>query len=258
MMTAVLRIGIRVACGYLLLAALLWLVSERMIFPLRPRTYSGGEDLIRLHTRTGDTVVARYLPADPQAPVVLYSHGNGEDLGTLEPVFARFVEHGYGVFGYDYPGFGLSSGTPTEKSTCAAIGAAYAYMTETLGIEPSRIILHGRSVGSGPTLRLAVREPYAALVLESAFTSIARVHTRIKLLPFDRYPNLERIRKVHGPVLVMHGMRDHTLPPWNGKDLFRAAPEPKYHLWVEDAGHNDLLWKAGEEFWEAYEKVRSP
>jgi fermentation-respiration switch protein FrsA (DUF1100 family) len=75
--------------------------------------------------------------------------------------------------------------------------------------------------------------------------------THVRLLPFDKFNNLGKLPRVTCPVLVIHGTADETIPFSHAQQLYAAAPGPKYRLWVEGAGHNDLLETAGEEYWKA-------
>jgi fermentation-respiration switch protein FrsA (DUF1100 family) len=140
----------------------------------------------------------------------------------------------------------MSQGRPSEQSAYQDAAAAYAYLTGTLGVPPSRIIAYGRSVGSGPSVDLASREPLAGLVVESGFLTAFRVLTRVPLLPFDKFRNIDKIARVSCPVLVLHGILDEIVPLSHGRALYLAAPEPKRALWVEGAGHNDLTFVAGD------------
>jgi abhydrolase domain-containing protein 17 len=116
-------------------------------------------------------------------------------------------------------------------------------------------VVHGRSVGAGPALELAARRTVGGVIVESSFVSAFRVLTRIPLLPFDRFPNLRNMREVRAPVLVIHGVRDEVIPVSHGRRLFAAAPEPKLELWVEAAGHNDLVHTAGAAYWQALREM---
>jgi fermentation-respiration switch protein FrsA (DUF1100 family) len=118
--------------------------------------------------------------------------------------------------------------------------SAYAYLREDLGIPAGRIVLYGRSVGGGPTLRLATVEPVAGVILEATFTSAFRVITGVRLFPFDRYENEERIGAIEAPVLLLHGRADRVVPFRHGPALLAAAREPKLHAWFATAGHNDI------------------
>ena len=84
--------------------------------------------------------------------------------------------------------------------------------------------------------------------MESCFTSAFRVVVPIPILPFDKFRNLDKIKKVNCPVLVMHGKADEVVPFSHGQKLFAAAGEPKRYLWVDEAGHNDFIWVAGDRY----------
>src|SRR5215467_15450253 len=94
------------------------------------------------------------------------------------------------------------------KTACEDELAAYEYLTRELKISSDRIIIYGRSVGSGPAVHLAARMPAAGLILQSPFVSAFRVLTRIPLLPFDKFPNYKEIARVRWPVLIIHGTHD--------------------------------------------------
>jgi fermentation-respiration switch protein FrsA (DUF1100 family) len=129
--------------------------------------------------------------------------------------------------------------------------AVYRYVVDSLGVPPSRLVLYGRSVGSGPATDLAARVPVGGLVLESAFVSAFRVMTKVALLPFDRFLNLRHIRQVRAPVLVIHGTDDEVIPVSHGRRLYEAAAGPKQALWIEGAHHNDVPFVGGTRYWTA-------
>jgi len=228
------------------LCLLAYLSSDGMIFLPPPATYRDAAEILKLSTPDGAQVSAVHLVNPLAEYTILYSHGNAEDLGLVAPLLARLRDWGFGVFAYDYRGYGTSAGRPSERAAYEDVDAAYAYLTGAGGIPARRIIAYGRSVGSGPAVDLAARRPLAGLVLESGFVSAFRVLTRIPLLPFDKFRNIGKMARVSCPVLVMHGTVDEVIPFSHGRTLFRAAREPKRFLWVEGAGHNDFTLIAGE------------
>jgi len=228
------------------LCLLAYLVSDRMIFLAPPATYRDSGQILRLTTADGVQISAIHLVNPPAEYTLLYSHGNAEDLGLVAPLLARLREWGFAVLAYDYRGYGMSQGTPSERGAYEDVDAAYAYLTRALGVSPRRIIAYGRSVGSGPAVDLATRRPLAGLIVESGFLTAFRVLTRVPLLPFDKFRNADKIARVSCPVLVMHGMQDEVVPFAHGRRLFGAAPEPKRFLWVDGAGHNDFMLVAGD------------
>lgn len=236
---------------YLALALAAWCLADPLIFPAPKANYTPDQFPLRLQTADGSTIQAHCLRGEPDQVLVLYSHGNAEDLGTIEDLITPFAIRGYSVLAYEYPGYGHSPGRASEKSTCQAAEAALQYALETLGFSHQRIVLYGRSIGSGPSLYLATRHPVGGVILEGAFVSVFRVVTRLPLFPGDRFPNLKRIRQLTCPVLLIHGRRDRTVPFWHGSALHRAARSPKYQLWIDDAGHNNIIEKAGARYWQA-------
>ncbi|MEJ2186226.1 MAG: alpha/beta hydrolase [Gemmatimonadota bacterium] len=231
--------------AYLLLAVAAWIASRWLIFPVPPLGYRHEDAPIRIATADGAGLAALYLPV-PDAPfTVLFSHGNAEDLGTARAQLDTLRRVGLSVLAYDYRGYGLSTGRPTERGIYRDVEAAYTYLTGPLGVPPDRVILHGRSLGGGPSVYLAARRPAAGLILESTFVSAFRVVTRVPVLPLDRFRNLARLRRLDLPVLVIHGTADIVVPFRQGRRLFGAARGPRHRLWVEGAGHNDVRLAAG-------------
>lgn len=225
---------------YLALFLFAWFYSDPLLFrPHRPG-YKDSKHVIKLTTSDGCKISAVYFPNPQSDFVLLYSHGNGEDLADVQPCLDDLNQLNFSVFAYDYHGYGTSEGAPTEEHVYNDIEAAFKYLTKDLQIPLNRIVIYGRSVGSGPSVYLASREKVAGLVLESPFTSAFLTATRVPILPFDRFPNLKRIHDVHCPVLIMHGKQDQVVPFTHGQKLFQSANEPKRFVPFENSGHNDL------------------
>lgn len=234
---------------YVLVGLWAFFFSDRLIFLPRPSSYSDNGDFIDL-TSGGKAVkiAGLYLPNAEARYTILYSHGNAEDLGDIWPRLRNLHDMGFAVFAYDYRGYGLSEGRPTVGGAYEDIGAAYDYLRQELNVPPERIIVYGRSVGSGPSVDLASRVPVAGLAVESGFISAFRVAIPVPLYPFDKFPNIDKIAEVDAPVLVMHGDADEVIPFAHGKRLFALAGEPKLSMWISGAGHNNLLEVAGDRY----------
>ncbi|XP_020114613.1 protein ABHD17C isoform X2 [Ananas comosus] len=164
-------------------------------------------DVIALETRRGNRIVAFYLRNPSARLTVLYSHGNAADLGQLYDLFAQLkVNLRVNLMGYDYSGYGASTGKPSEANTYADIEAVYQCLETEYGISQEDLILYGQSVGSGPTLHLAARLPrLRGVILHSAILSGLRVVCHVNFnFCFDIYKNINKIKKVKCPVLVIH------------------------------------------------------
>jgi pimeloyl-ACP methyl ester carboxylesterase len=189
----------------------------------------------------GMPVAAYWQPHTNAIATLLYSHGNAEDIGDLREVFNALAQSGISVLAYDYPGYGLSGGKPSENRCYEAAEKCYSFLTTQKKIKPEDIIILGRSVGSGPACYLAEKYPVRGLVLESGFLSAQRVLTRVRLLPIDTFPNIERIKAISCRKLFIHGTHDSVIPFWHGKKMYELSTGMKQVHWVPEAGHDDLL-----------------
>lgn len=248
-----LAFGRVLALAYVLVVLLSAAFADRLIFFPPPPSYGAGlEGLVHLETSRGDTVAAMYRPVRGAALTVIFAHGNAEDLGDQAEFADRYAQLGVSLMAFEYPGYGLSSGRPSEKGAYAAADAAYAHLTGRVGVPATSVVAHGRSLGGAVMVDLASRHPVAGLVIESSFVSAYRVMTRVPILPIDQFRTLDKLGGVDAPVLVIHGESDEVIAPWHGRRLYEALPEHRRSaLWVPGAGHNDLLSVAGERYWDA-------
>jgi len=227
--------------------------NKQMFFP-PPPGYQDSSNIIKIAVANKATIAAIYLP-NPQAKyTLLLSHGNAEDIGYLQPFLVQLHNHGFAVFAYDYQGYGHSTGTPTEAHCYQDIAAAYNYLTTKLKVPAAKIIGYGSSIGAAVTIDLATKQPLAGIIIQSPFTSAFRVVTHFPLLLFDKFNNLTKISHINCPLLVIHGTNDWIVPIWHGKKLFQKAKSPKQQLWIENAGHNNLIQVGGRRYWQAIQK----
>jgi len=239
---------------YAVVCLYVFLTADAKIFLPQPSSYQDTQDIIKITTPDQIQLSAVYRQNQAAIYTILYAHGNAEDLGDIEPVLQKLQSLKFNVFAYDYRGYGTSQGKPTEQNAYRDIETAYNYLTQQLAVPSQRIIAYGRSVGSGSAVDLAYSKQLAGLVLESAFTSAFRVIVPFPIFPFEKFPNIDKIKKVDCPVLVMHGKADDTIPFAHGQQLFAAVKSPKLSLWVDEAGHNDLMWVAGQRYAETLGK----
>ena len=187
----------------------------------------------------GVAIAASYrAPAQPKK-VLLYCHGNGEDLTSAVP-FEPLMAHGIAVAAVDYPDYGLSGGRCSEAGCYRVVHRLYDWLIAEKGFKPQDIVVFGFSIGTGPAVELASTRPVGGLVLQAAFLSAPRVVTQVRLLPIDPFPSLKRIGQVKCPLLMLHGTADRVVPYDHGKKLFALAREPKRFIAVEGADHNEI------------------
>lgn len=241
---------------WLSLWLLVSLVGDAMLFPAPPPSYRLGPGMGVLKSSAGDRIAFLRMRDARSTHALIVSHGNGEDLGMLSGYLRGFVALGYDVISYDYPGYGLSSGKPSEAGSYAAVESVYSYVTNDLGYPPERVFALGRSLGGGPALKLATSHPLAGLILESSFLSAQRVYMPIRVIPWDRFDNASMIRKSTVPLLVVHGTQDQVVPFSHGKRLWELANDPKLFFWVEGAGHNDVASNGSTAYLETVDEFR--
>jgi uncharacterized protein len=261
------------AIGATALLALTWWAQERMVFQPPARMPVGG-------SAAGDTRID-YDAADGQqlfgflvgeirsSPGVLIAfHGNA-DLAVVQLPWAGQVHArtGWSVLLAEYRGYGGLDGRPTaagvRKDAIAAYEAALAS-----GGDPARVALYGHSLGSAIAAELAADVaggqptdqvgPFCALLLESPFTSArdmaARVGPsgsllfRMGLARFG-WDTEARVARLDAPVAVAHGARDGVVPVAMGRRVHAAAAVPGPLLIIAAAGHNDVAWQGGDEYW---------
>lgn len=231
-------VGIVCYVGLYLFAVI---IGPKMIFPAPPSTYEESLPTGLLTTRLGDDIAYTYLSNGDADYHLVYSHGNGEDLGMIHELMTKYHEHGFSVLAYDYPGYGVSSGKATEEGCFAAAERTYDFLVNEKGVSPDKIIIYGRSLGGGPATYIASERKVGGLILEGTFTSTYRVITKIKILPIDVFDSKSRISKIQVPSLVVHGTNDETVPFRHGEELHQLLPEPKTLYRVDGAGHNDVI-----------------
>jgi uncharacterized protein len=234
-----------------LAAAVIFFGQRSLVFPgsratrdLEPEAFGGERVWL---DADGARTEAWLLPArggDGGGPLLVYAHGNGELIDHWIEAFEPARERGAAALLVEYPGYGRSRGSPSERSIQAAMAAAYDFATQQRGFAGRPVVGWGRSVGGGAVCALARKRELAALVLESTFTSVtqmALVHglpaAFAPVLVRDPFDNLGLVSRFAGPVLVLHGERDEMIPPEHARTLQAAARGAELY-WLP-CGHND-------------------
>lgn len=245
-----LRIILSLVGIYLFYCGLLFVLQRQMLFPKQlamtldsmPEKFPGLEKIwLQL---PGMRIESWFLPARTRvlpAPAVILSHGNAETIDFLPEEFHHFTARGVSLMMVEYPGYGRSQGTPSQKTISATMQKAYDVLVARPDVDPERIILMGRSVGAGAACQLARLRPACAMILISPFisvTSFARRYLVPPVLVKDPFDNLAVIRSFKKPLLIVHGTKDEIIPYRHGTALAAAAENSR--LVSLDCGHNDM------------------
>jgi len=237
---------------YIAYCMVLFAVQRQVIFPRYmiepvPQTSARtpGVETIWLPLDFGK-VESWYLAPEIRAdqspvPVVIFAHGNGELIDWWPEELRAFLRLGVGVYLVEYPGYGRSGGTPSQKSITRTFVKAYETLAARPDVDGNRIVLFGRSLGGGAVCALAREKPTAALILMSTFTSVRSFAPRHLVPPFlirDPFDNLSVVSVYGQPILIMHGRNDEVIAYRHGKTLAAAARQVKFLSY--DCGHNDF------------------
>lgn len=245
-----LRIAVIAAGVYALYASLVFGLQRSVMFPGRrivaPPLPADAAGMDRYWLTTGSGGVdAWYLPPIPhdstlRGPALLFFHGNYELIDYWIGEFDPVRERGFGVMLVEYPGYGRSEGPTTMRTVMQAAVAAYDQLASRADVDPTRIVLYGRSLGGGPASRLAALRPAAAVVLQSTFSSVRDFTRGLLVPPFlirDRFDNVAALGDFPGPILIVHGTRDDVIPVDHGHRLAAGLPDATFRLL--DCAHND-------------------
>ncbi|XP_015186068.1 PREDICTED: alpha/beta hydrolase domain-containing protein 17B [Polistes dominula] len=218
-------------------------LSERAEWQYNERELESVEGFYA-RTSRGNRIACVFVRCSATARfTLLFSHGNAVDLGQMSSVYLGLGSRiNCNIFSYDYSGYGLSNGKPSEKNLYADINAAWHALRTRYGISPENIILYGQSIGTVPTVDLATRYEVGAVVLHSPLMSGMRVAFRStkRTWFFDAFANIDKVPKVTSPVLVIHGTSDDVIDFSHGQAIYERCPRAVEPLWIDGAGHNDV------------------
>jgi fermentation-respiration switch protein FrsA (DUF1100 family) len=251
------------------------LVRTMVYFPTRflaadPSLFNLAFEEVRFKAADGNALLGWWVPGRGEAgdaPAVVLFHGNGGNMADRIDLAAELhARLGWGVFLFDYRGYGISGGSPFEEGLYAD-GRAAVELVRERGWAKGGLVLWGRSIGAAVALEAALTSDaeVAAIVLDSPFTSVpamGRAHYPLlaPLMYFgssELFDNMDKIARITAPLMVIHGTVDRIVPQKMGRELFEAGNAPKRWVEIEGAGHNDLpyvdkqrYWQAWGEFWE--------
>jgi fermentation-respiration switch protein FrsA (DUF1100 family) len=200
-----------------------------------------------------------YVPSEGAVATLLFFHGNaGNITHRLENIF--FLHHlKINVFIFDYRGFGRSEGDPDEDDIYLDSQAAYDTVLTQPGVSPSSLFIFGRSLGGVFASYTASKNPAAGLILESTFTNAVDMADRmIPMLPgwfiSAELNTQEHVANLKMPKLFIHGTRDTLIPFTMGRELYKAAAEPKEFYSIVGAGHNNTWRVGGKEYFDTIQE----
>ncbi len=239
------------AVGYL------WFRQERLLFepdPLSP------EDPICTDPDTREFFievpgaclsVAQLALPNPRG-VFFFLHGNSGNLKKWFVQLDAFRQANFDVVMFDYRGFGKSSGAiESEEQLHADVRAVWSHFAPLY--EGRRVVISGQSLGTGLAAGLAAdlcsdgHAPDLTLLVSPYSSMRALAAELYPWVPMQvlRYPlhTMERVARLLGPVMLIHGDKDELIPIRHSEELCTAMGKGKCKaelLRVTGAGHSDV------------------
>lgn len=239
---------------YVALCAMMWLAQGAMIFlrqPLDPQAASvaraSGAHELRISAEREITLHGwlRLAQVEGPAPLLIYFGGNAEEVSWMQGEFARLPHIGVATF--NYRGYGLSTGEPGEAQLARDAVSLFDALSARAGTDPQRVVIVGRSLGTGVAVHLAAARAVRAVVLISPYDSLTAVAARaypwlpvpwLMRHPFD---SLSRAPAIDAPLLALVAGDDAVVPPAHSRALVDAWRGPRTLELLPGADHNDLL-----------------
>lgn len=246
-------IGIACVLGIGLFIATIGLLQDRILYmqpPLSERgeAYMQGTfpQLEEISIETDDHVdLSGWFirnQTSETAPLLIYYGGSNENV---VPGFMRELT-GWNIAMVNYRGYGRSGGMPSEAHLKADALTVYDALSARGGVEGSRVVLAGRSLGSGIATHVASKRKAKGVVLISPYDSMDRVTRQLfPLLPgfliHNHYKSIDLADGIHVPVLAFIGDEDRTVRPGRSRALMNQWAGEKQVIAIEDANHNSIV-----------------
>jgi hypothetical protein len=247
----------------LLKLLVIWIEPRMAFFPRRgvqatPAAVSLSYEDLRIQTEDGETLHGWWLEHPSPRAQVIFWHGNGGNLSLWMDVIVELRRRGFSVLAVDYRGYGLSTGTPSEKGIYRDAAATVKEFARRRQRPGAPLIFWGRSIGCPVAASIISVQRPDAVVLESPMPdarSLLRANPVLWLLSFlssYRFSTSRFLTTYDGPLLVIHGDADSIVPFKAGQQVFRDAKAARgVFVAIPGADHNDLHVAGPELYWRA-------
>ena len=210
----------------------------------------------------GTRLRIRLFPARPQAPAILFFHGNGETARDYDPMAGLYSSLPASFLVGEYRGYGPCTGRPSLEvlltDALETLDEAGRLLEEAGHTGP--LVVMGRSLGSAPAIEIAARRPerISGLIIESGFARVVPLlelcglPARMMGITEEMGPrNLAKMGEIELPTLIIHAELDQIIPIQDAELLHEACRDPgKVFFRVPGAGHNDIQFRAAAAYFE--------
>ena len=232
--------------AYLLIIIFLFFYQRKLLYHPGENNYLDegplSHKIEKVSIQSDNDLVGWYYKKNNNFKTLLFFHGNAGKLDNRIYKLNEFADLDLNYLIFAYRGFSGNKGKPTEIGLYKDAIKAKEWLNQN-NIEDKDIVLYGESLGTGVATEIAQSNGYAGLVLETPFTSMIEAaknfypYIPVSLLLKDKYDNLNKIKNINIPVLVMHGEVDQIVPFWMGKKIYEIANQPKYSHFTKFDDH---------------------
>jgi alpha-beta hydrolase superfamily lysophospholipase len=195
--------------------------------------------------KTDTLNMVQFTPVDSvRRGVVIYFHGNKENINRCAKFATNFTRHGYEVWMADYPGYGKTIGERTEKIIYQQ--SVQIYKMALTKYKKDSIIIYGKSLGSGIAAYLASVSDCKRLILETPYSSIPDLMScYVFIYPTYRIsnykiPTYQYLQEIKLPITIFHGTDDRVIPYRCSKKLKEVLKSSDEFITIEKGLHNNL------------------
>ncbi|GJQ15952.1 hypothetical protein GpartN1_g7743.t1 [Galdieria partita] len=214
-------------------------------------------DNVSLKTKDGQTIHGWLMKQHDDyenAPTMIYFHGADKNHSfRLVKAFGYYVTMRCNILLMSYRGFGPNEGQPTETGLCLDAEAMMEYLLHNRKDLCRSFFLYGESLGGAVAIYLAEKfqNDLNGLIIENTFTSLIDMMemahpimaTPLKWFSQNKWPSLQRIRKIRIPILFLSGLRDGFVPPKMMKKLYEEANSTSFKKFVSFVhGTHNRTW----------------
>ena len=190
-----------------------------------------------------------------KSPLVIYFGGNAEEVSWLISE-AQWLK-GWAVCLMNYRGYGLSEGRPKEQALYSDALAVYDHLVKRADVDAQRIVVMGRSIGTGVATYLAQHRPIKGAILICPFDSLVSIGKKhypilpVALLLKHSFDSLSRAAALKMPLLALVARDDEIVPRESSLRLTERWGGPHTTALI-DGGHNTLQEYPG--YWESIQQ----
>lgn len=177
--------------------------------------------------------------------VILFYHGNRGNVTRWGNIVKYFLQFNYDILVMDYRGYGKSIGIRNEVKLHSDALYAYQYLSKRYNEE--RIIIYGRSIGTGVATKLASEVNPKCLILETPYKNFADLlNKRLFMFPIRWLINYDFksdlfLKNVQSPVHIFHGTNDNIVPLQSALRLVESTNRKDINVNIIEGGqHNNL------------------